>query len=210
MSNTLKVGDQFTLRAGRTGADWMDMTYGLVYQIIKIQGGSIYWRDDVSDARGTPTQDFPTDFDPIRVQYNPIDPKMLDRGDHVVCVSAGGDPFGATTPGNHYQITDVCDTFVCWIDDDGEPCSNYTRDLAGKFALAGEFTILGRPVEPAETVAEVPDWAKPNPPTPENIGFGVESIQFIMSRHNIHVEEHHARTMLKLMLVYAGDIPNNK
>lgn len=198
---SFKVGDQFTLRSDRIGAVWVDMTYGLVYQIIRIQGGRIYWCDDDSDERGTPIEDFPTDFAPIRVQYNPIDPNMLDRGDHVVCVAAGGDPFAATTPGNHYQIVDVGDEFVCWFDDEGESCSDHKKNLVGKFALAGSFTILGRPIDPpiqlgnTDTVSEII-----SPPVVEDVGFGAETIQYLLSRHNIHVEGHHARAIVKVVV----------
>lgn len=214
MNNEIKIGQQFRLRMSNTFniSNYIDMVAEGIYTVTNVIHNLVYWYDDMHDSREIDINDFHDDFEIVNVRFIPVDTRELKRGDRVVCLTREDrgfvNPFTDTHVGGIYDILDVCSAFVEWDDDTGHKCSEEHENLIGRFARLGGYAHITPPsswTEPmqlgnTDTVSEII-----SPPVVEDVGFGTETIQYLLSRHNIHVEDHHARAIVK-MVVAMGEV----
>lgn len=202
----IKIGQQFRLRPVHSGI-YLDMDREGIYTVSNITASRVYWWDDVTDSRAIDISEFHDEFEIVNVRFIPVNPRELKRGDRVVCLTREDreyvTPFTDTHVGGIYTIEGVCADFVEWGDDTGHSCSEGHANLIGRFARLGDYTHITPPAS----------WTSPmqlgetgtvneiiSPPVVEDVGFGAETIQYLLSRHNIHVEDHHARAIVKVVV----------
>lgn len=196
----IKIGQQFRLRPVHVGI-YLDMERDGIYTVSNITASRVYWWDDVTDSRAIDISDFHDEFEIVNVRFIPVDTRELKRGDRVVCLTREDrgfvNPFTDTHVGGIYTIEAVCSDFVEWDDDTGHSCSEEHTNLIGRFARLGDYTVVTPPMQLGNTgtVSEII-----SPPVVEDVGFGAETIQYLLSRHNIHVEDHHARAIVKVVV----------